>query len=131
MYINDTNSQFKKTGEEFKKILKKKIGELQMRLAKRNEILEGLLNDRKRLRSYLLRSANPNFNGGGHVRTSNISSFGPEHIGIEEVEEIKHLCSRIFEIENEIKTCQTLENNLKNEDTIRLSLSELLQYGFE
>lgn len=132
MNINHRSNQFKKSGKEFKQVLAIKINELQMRLTKRNKILEELLNDKKRLRSYLLRSAKP-VNHGGHGRAgiNNLSSYGQEHIGIEEVEEIKHLCSRIFQIENEIKTYQTLKNNLVDEDSVELSLQELLQYGFE
>ena len=62
---------------------------------------------------------------------NNISSYGKEHIGIEEVEEIKHLCSRIFQIENEIKNYETLRNHVNDEDLVELSLQELIQYGFE
>lgn len=131
MNINHRSNQFRKTGKEFKKVLSKKIDELNMRLGKRNLVLEELLQDKKRLRSYLLRSAKP-VNQGGHGRwAQNLTSYGQEHIGIEEVEEIKHLCSRIFQIENEIKTYKTLRNNLSDGDEVDLTLQELMQYGFE
>ncbi len=131
MNINNRDNTFKKSGAEFKKVLSKKIEELKMRLGKRNKVLEELLSDKRRLRSYLLRSANPIGRGHGGGWNSELSSYGQEHIGIEEVEEIKHLCGRIFQIENEIKTYQTLKNNLNDSDTVELTLQELMQYGFE
>lgn len=129
MTINQRSNSFKKTGREFKQVLGQKINELQMRLSKRNKILDELLNDKNRLRSYLLRSAKTPHQHG--ARTNAIHSYGKEHIGIEEVEEIKYMCSRIFQIENEVKTYKTLRNNLNDDDIIELNLQELLTYGFE
>lgn len=131
MNINNRHGSFIKSGTEFKIVLSKKIAELKNRLEKRNLILEELLNDKKRLRSYLLRSAKPDNHGHRGQLTGRFNSYGQEHIGIEEVEEIKHLCSRIFQIEEEIKTYEVLRNNLKNEDKVELTLQELMQYGFE
>lgn len=132
MNINNRQGQFKKTGEEFKKVLSVKISGLKSRLEKRNKTLDDVMNDKKRLRSYLLRSAKP-ANYGNQTRhgVTGLSSYGHDHIGIEEVEEIKNLCSRIFEIENEIRTYETLKNNLADEDKVELTLQELIKYGFE
>lgn len=132
MNINQRRESFIKSGVEFKKVLSKKIEELKMRLNKRNIVLEELLNDKKRLRSYLLRSAKPSNQGGhrGHI-TGHFNSYSQEHIGIEEVEEIKHLCSRIFQIEQEVKTYEIIKNNLEDEDNVELTIQELMQYGFE
>lgn len=133
MNINHRSNSFKKTGKEFKEVLARKINELKQRLAKRNIVLNELLDDKNRLRSYLLRSARPVAQAGGQHRNwaNNLTSYGPEHIGVEEVEEIKQLCARVFQIENEIKAYEILRNNLADSDVVELTLQELLQYGFE
>ena len=137
MQINNRLNTFRKKGKEFKVVLNKKIAELEARLIKRNAILEDLLNDKKRLRSYLLRSGDTqtagqsNYRGRANAWMNNVISYDKEHIGIEEVEEIKHLCGRIFQIEIEKKAYEILRNNLGDEDTVELTLQELLQYGFE
>jgi len=80
----------------------------------------------------LLRSAKPSNQVGHRAHSSGHShSYGQEHIGIEEVEEIKHLCSRIFQIEQEIKTYEIIKNNLNDEDSVELTIQELMQYGFD
>jgi len=134
MQINrTTGAVFKKSGREFISVLSTKINGLRSRLAKRNRVLEEVMIDKRRLRSYLLRSAKPvnQAHNVGRYGVKNSIAYGKEHIGIEEVEEIKNLCARIFQIENEIQTLETLKNNLKDEDVVSLSLQELLQYGFE
>lgn len=130
MVINDNHNTFEKSGKEFKQVLEIKISELKSRLSRRNIILDELLNDKKRLRSYLLRSG-ADLNEGNYHRGGFPTSYSRNHIGIEEVEEIKQLCNRIFQIENEIKTYTTIRNNLQDEDAVRLTLEELMQYGFE
>ena len=133
MNINQRSNQFKKTGKEFKLVLQNKIEALRLRLERRNKVLDEVMNDKRRLRSYLLRSAKPVNQGNhrGYGGVTGLQSYGQEHIGIEEVEEIKNLCSRIFQIENEIRTYETLKNNLKDKDSVELTLQELMQYGFK
>ena len=56
-----------------------------------------------------------------------ISSHGKEHIGVEEVEEIKHLCTRIYEIKNEIRVYKT-DGVYKIQSIIYLYIKSFIEY---
>jgi hypothetical protein len=90
---------FKKGGKEIKQAIAKKFEQLQFRLDKRNEYLDGFLDDRKKVRSFLVRSNTAQWSE--HYR-----GFAPFHpkgdISSEGIEETLQLCRRGFEIEQEI-----------------------------
>ena len=55
------NIQFKKTGLEIKEAIEIRCAELSARLEKRNEALEKILDDRSKVRSYMLRQGQNNY----------------------------------------------------------------------
>lgn len=119
---------FKKTGQEIQTAIADRIAALQSRLDKRNQALEALLDDRQRLRSYLIRSTRPNY---GHGEYGNyMLTFGEGDISSEEKEEIDQMLRRIFEIEQEIRRLKLIQHHIDPEDSFDLQYNDLVSYGF-
>lgn len=121
---------FEKNGKQIKEAITNKIQALQSRLDKRNKELEKILDDRKKIRSYVLRNTQYNYSHGGRYSTGG-TLYSNDHISSEEVEEINQLCSRIMEIEKEISRLQLVQKHLKDEQEFQLSFEDLTGFGFE
>ena len=120
--------RFKKTGREIKATVGKRIEQLQQRLARRDRALDDFLNDRGMVRSLLVRAL------GGRVRYRNPSD-APLHaesdISGEQMEEVRKVCERIFELEEELRRLRLLVAHLADDEVFELSFAQLATYGFE
>lgn len=103
--------RFKKSGSEIKTAVGKRVEQLQQRLVRRDRALDAFLQDRGMVRSLLVRAL------GGRVRLRNPADGGALHgesdVSSEQMEEVRKVCERIFELEGE------------------LSFAQLAAYGFE
>ena len=120
------NIKFKKTGKEIKTSIMVRCTELSDRLKKRDEVLEEILNDRKKLRSYMLRQAA----GRSAYEYNDPPIPNKNDIPSEEIEEIHQLCKRMNEIEQELNKLKLVQTHLIDEDIFELTLPELIRYGF-
>ncbi len=59
--------KFRKTGREIREAVAKRVEQLKSRLEHRNAELEKLMGNRAKLRSYLIRSTQPEFMGHGRA----------------------------------------------------------------
>ena len=119
---------FKKSGREIQAAIENRISGLQSRLNKRNQSLDALLDDRTKLRSYLVRSSTRNYGHGGGGEYALVSK---DDISSEEKEEIDQLLRRINEIEQEIRRLKLIAHHLSPKDNFELNYNELISYGFE
>jgi hypothetical protein len=119
---------FPKTGREIKAAIEQRRAQLRQRLERRNAALDRFMEDRTKLRSYLLRSTQPDF--GMHGRGSYIL-VGEDDISSEEKQEIQRLCMRIFEIEQELHRLALVAAHLGDEQVVALSFNDLVAYGFD
>ena len=121
--------RFKKTGREIKVAVGKRIEQLQQRLARRDRALEEFLNDRAMVRSLLIRAL------GGRVRYRNPVDAAPLHpesdISGEQMEEVRKVCERIFELEEELRRLRLLVAHLADDEVFELNFAQLAAYGFE
>ncbi|WP_020475669.1 hypothetical protein [Zavarzinella formosa] len=121
--------RFKKTGREVKAAVSKRIERLQGRLARRDHALDEFLNDRVMVRSLLIRAI------GGRVRRRNPSDATPLYpetdISGEQMEEVRKICERIFELEAELRRLRLLVSHLADDEVFELSFAQLSSYGFE
>ena len=119
---------FRKTGREIKAAIAQRQQQLQSRLDRRNAALATFMEDPAKVRSYLIRSTHQQYRGhgggGGYVL------FAPDDISSEEKQEVGQLCSRIFEIEQELHRLALIVAHLNDEQTLELSLDDLIGYGF-
>jgi multidrug efflux pump subunit AcrA (membrane-fusion protein) len=118
---------FQKSGRDIKHALQKRRAQLQERLARRNAALDTFLNDRAKVRSFLVRSAETNY---GHS-TRGATLYGVNEISSEEKEEVTQLCERIFALEQELAKLALIEAHLSDDKTFDLTFEELISYGFE
>lgn len=125
--FNTNNLQFKKSGKEIKASVSKRVKELSSRLEKRNEDLKVFIKDEKKLRSYLIRSANNQV----HRVSNDPVLYSEDHISSEEKEEISQLCKRIFEIEQEINKLAMVQAHLSDDEEFNLNYEEIVSYGFD
>ena len=119
---------FKKSGREIKNAIKKRITQLRQRLNKRNRDLDRFLDDRNRVRSFLVRSSMGQWREPYH---SGSSLYPRDDISSEEIEETLQLCRRIFDLEQEINQLLMVSTHLDDERQFDLSLAELVNYGFD
>ena len=119
---------FNKTGQEIQDAIEKRVVALQSRLDSRNQSLDTLLDDRIRLRSYLVRSSQRNY---GHGGQGNYTLFSEDDISSEEKEEIDQLLRRIFEIEQEIRRLKLIAIHIELDVTHQLDFNDLVSYGFD
>jgi hypothetical protein len=119
---------FKKTGQEIQDGIANRITALQARLDRRNQSLEELLDDRAKLRSYLVRSSQTYAHHGGRGEYMLVSE---EDISSEEKEEIDQMLRRIFEIEQEIRRLKLIAQHIVPTDTFELEFNDLVSYGFD
>ena len=117
----DEDIKFKKTGAEIKKAVLSRIKDLEERLAKRNIQLEELLNDKDRLRSYLVRERDNDYPHSGQKRQDTPS---------EEHQEITELCRRVCNIEHELSNLRMIIVHLPDDQEFDLTFEKMTSYGF-
>ena len=121
---------FPKSGAEIREAIGRRLEQLQARLTRRSEQLDELMNDRKRLRSYLIRSSEqPWGHNVGPGASGHLASL--TDISSEERDEIRQLCRRVNEIEQEIKRLTLVRAHLKDDQIFPLPYGDLVLYGFE
>jgi hypothetical protein len=121
------NIRFRKTGKEIKTAIGNRRIQLEQRLLPRNAALDSFLENKPKVRSYLVRSTQPDYShrGTGYVL------YGKDDISSEERQEIDQLCQRIFEIEQELHRLAYVMTHLENDVTFELDFNDLIGYGFE
>ena len=87
------------------------------------------MSDRPRLRSYLVRNSDVGW--GMHGGNKPAALYTKDDISSEEVGEIRQLCRRIFEIEQELKKLYLIKEHLKDDQEFTLAFGDLVAYGFE
>jgi hypothetical protein len=124
----DTNIVFQKTGAEIKAAVEKRREQVQQRLDRRNAALDHFMEDPRRVRSYLIRSARPpqwSHGERGYVLVS------ADDISSEEREEIDQLCQCIYEMEQELRRLALITAHLKDDQVFELTFNDLVGYGFD
>jgi uncharacterized protein YecT (DUF1311 family) len=104
------------------------LSQLEKRLVKRNATLDEFLQDKKKVRSYLIRSSQQTWMG---HRQGEKALFSQDDISSEEKEEIAQLCRRIYEIEQELHRLNLIAVHLQDEQIFELPFDDLVSYGFE
>ena len=121
--------RFKKLGREIKAAVSKRIEQLEQRLAHRGRALDEFLAHPALVRSYLIRAI------GGRVRYRNPEDAAPLHpesdISSEQMEEVRKVCERIFELEREIQKLRLVLAHLADEEVFELDFAQLSGYGFQ
>jgi hypothetical protein len=120
--------KFRKTGREIRKAVTKRIVQLRSRLERRNAELEKLMENKAKLRSYLIRSTQTEFYG--HEQGAS-ELYSKDDISSEEKEEMRQMCRRIFEIEQEIYRLTLIRTHLKDDQKFELPFEDLVAYGFD
>ena len=119
---------FKKTGREIKVAAQERVAELQKRLVHRESKLEEFMNDRNRMKHYILRVSAMEYDN--HDGMSYIPR-GRDDISQEEVEDTVQLCKRIMQLRNAIQTLQLTITHLADDETCELSMREFISHGFQ
>lgn len=121
--------RFSKSGREIKAAVAGRLEQLQQRLNRRDQKLNEFLDNRPLVRSYLVRAV------GGRVRYRNPEEVPSLHseseIAGEQMEEVRKVCERIFELEAEIKWLRLVISHLADDDVFVLTAAQLVGYGFE
>jgi hypothetical protein len=120
---------FPKSGADIKLAITRRLEQLQARLAGRSRQLDDLIADRRRLRSYLIRSTEQPWIHGARPASAQLAAAND--ISSEERDEIRQLCTRINQIEQEIKRLTLIRAHLKDEQVFDLPYDDLVLYGFE
>jgi hypothetical protein len=118
---------FYKTGKVIKESIKSRIEHLQLRLDTQNQELDAFMHDTKKLRSYLIRSANPTFAAPQRLAAIVVS----DEVSNEEKEHVDHLCQKIYELEQEIRRLRLITRHLDDVREFELNYNDLVMYGFD
>jgi hypothetical protein len=116
---------FRKTGAEVKAAAGKRLEEVKQRLERRNQALNEFMKDGQLVRSYLVRSSKPQY-GHGLARLWSEQDISSEHL-----EEIRQLCERIYDLEQEAKRLQMIVVHLDDEPVFEIGYDDLASYGFD
>ena len=122
------NIVFHKTGKEIKAAVTNRRTQLEQRLKQRNEALDMFLKDALKVRSYLVRSTQPDYS---HRSSGGYVLFGKDDISSEERQEMDQLCQRIFEIEQELHRLAYVATHLEDNVVFELNFNDLIGYGFD
>ena len=120
--------KFRKTGREIREAVGKRIEQLKSRLEHRNAELEKLMGNKAKLRSYLIRSTQPEFFGHGRAPSQ---LYSKNDISSEEKQEMLQMCRRIFEVEQEIHRLNLIRTHLRDDQEFDLPFDDLVAYGFD
>lgn len=117
----DPGVKFSKTGREAKAAIAARLTDLGNRLARRNADLESFMNDKTRLRSFLVRDTTNDY-------PHNLQAV--QELPSEDHQQITELCKRINRIEKEMMKLSTIRDNVKDDQKLELDYDELLELGF-
>lgn len=117
----DPGVKFAKTGREAKAAIAARLDDLANRLSRRNADLESLMNDKVRLRSFLVRDTANDY-------PHNLQMA--QELPSEDHQQVTELCKRINRIEKQIAKLMTIRDNLKDDQELVLDYDELLELGF-
>ena len=120
---------FRKTGSEIKATVARRIKLVEESLAERNAHLEQFIDDRKLIRSYMIRSCASGF----RRRADSTLSAGDSDLPIirsEVMADIRRTCERIAELEEERRTLKLVVEHLDDDRVFKLDTSEMERYGF-
>ena len=127
-----SNLKFLKKGKDIKEAMNSRITELSERLERRNRALDKLMSDTEKLRSFLIFSADLHSDfRGSHGPHAAAPLRSKTDISSEEEREIRQLCRRIFETEQEIYQLKMARAHLNDEQELWLAMSDLQSYGFK
>jgi 3-methyladenine DNA glycosylase/8-oxoguanine DNA glycosylase len=118
---------FTKSGAETKAAARRRIDALRARLEARTAALDAFVAQHDKVRSYLVRSSYRNL---GHGARPSVL-YGDDDISSEEMEEIEQTCRRVFELQAELRRLEVLVAHLADDAAVKLTLDDLLGYGFE
>ena len=117
----DPGVKFLKSGREVKVAIASRLVDLEARLSGRNAELQAFMDDKPRLRSFLVRDSNNDYPHNSQMATE---------LPSEDHQRILELCTRINRIEKEITKLATIRDNLKDEQELTLDFDELMSVGF-
>ena len=120
---------FKKSGKEIRASIGNRVQKLKDRLKKRNIDLDSFMDNREKLRSYLVRSGEFLYGHGTSGQPAPL--YNEKDISSEEKEETQQLCKRIFEIEQELSRLCLIREHLQDKQEFNLTYRDLVAYGFE
>ena len=120
-WFPDNELVFKKTGAQIKDVARRRIADLEQRLAKRNAQLDNIIDDRQLLRSYLVREPDNDWPHGGQRRQDSPS---------EEHQEITELCRRICTIEKDLIQLRMVVTHMQDDKEFDLAFDDMIKYGF-
>ncbi len=119
---------FKKQGKEIKSAISRRMSALAARLKARNKVLEKFVSNSRKVRSYLVRSSNRNYD----MHTGEARVLISKHeVSSEEIEDITQLCKRILQIEEELHYLDLVRTHLDDDEVCSLTLADLIRYGFD
>jgi hypothetical protein len=118
--------RFRKTGAEIKAAASSKMVQIQSRLKRRHETLDGFLRDPNFVRSYMIRSSKASYGMHGGK-----SLWSENDISSERMEEIRQLCERIYDLESEMHRLKLVVAHLADNQSFDLTYEDLAGYGFE
>jgi hypothetical protein len=116
------NVKFRKSGAEIKQAVTARLQDLGQRLARRDADLDVLMQDKKRLRSYLVRAE-------GNWYERHVRQLAAD-VPTEDHQEISELCGRIHRIESEIRSLKMVLAHLRDDQQFDLTYQEMIGYGF-
>lgn len=116
-----TGVKFKKTGLEVKTAITTRLAELRRRLENRDREPDEVMQDKKLLRSYLVRERKNDFPHNAQFK---------QEMPSEEHQRITELCRRIQIIEEEISHLSVVHDNLKDDQELELSFEDITKLGF-
>ena len=117
----DPGVKFTKTGRQAKAAIASRLEDLENRRARRNADLEALMEDKTRLRSFLVRDTTNDY-------PHNLQMA--QEMPSEDHQQIMELCKRINRIEKEMRKLGTIRDNLQDDQQLVLDYDELLELGF-
>lgn len=120
---------FRKKGSEIKSAVAGQIKMVEVSLAERNAHLEHFIDDRKLIRSYMIRSCASVFR---RRADSTLNARDPDLPVIrgEVMADIRRTCERIAELEEERRTLKLVIDHLDDDQVFKLDSIEMDRYGF-
>jgi chromosome segregation ATPase len=116
------NLSFYKSGKEIKTAIQNRIARLENRLQSQDAELDNFMNDTKKLRSYLIHSANPSFAAPQRLATIHAE----DEVTYEEKEHVDNLRRRIHELEQEIRRLKLVIRHLDDNREFELNYNDLV-----
>lgn len=120
-WLHNSDMVFKKSGAQIKQAAKVRIADLEQRLSKRNIQLDAVMENKKLLRSYLVRETENDWPHGGQRRQETPS---------EEHQEITELCRRICTIESDLVQLRMIVTHMDDDKEFDLGFDDMVKYGF-